>query len=190
MSRSVSPISDPAATIEAELPGWVARLAAALEARGWQLATAESCTGGLVAAACTERAGSSAWFERGAVSYSNSAKSAWLAVPAALIDQHGAVSEPVARAMAVGAAAAAPGISGPLPAVAASLSITGVAGPSGGSAERPVGTVCFGWTAGGQVWTERRHFDGDRRSVRLQATRHALATLVQALEKGQEEGLP
>ena len=99
----------------------------------WQLATAESCTGGLIAAACTDLAGSSAWFERGFVTYSNAAKSELLGVDAALIAKHGAVSEPVARAMAAGAVAHSQ--------AQVAVSVTGVAGPSGGSVDKPVGTV-------------------------------------------------
>src|SRR3990167_1054313 len=102
----------------------VTDVAARLLARGWRLATAESCTGGLVAAACTELAGSSDWFERGVVSYSNAAKTELLGVPAALIEAHGAVSEPVARAMAAGGLARSP--------TQLSVAVTGVAGPGGG----------------------------------------------------------
>jgi nicotinamide-nucleotide amidase len=152
----------------------VARLAAALEVRGWRLATAESCTGGLVAAACTERAGSSVWFEQGVVSYSNAAKTGLLGVPATLIEQHGAVSLPVAQAMARGAQRDA--------AVQAALSITGVAGPGGGSATKPVGTVCFGWAVGEGCWSERRHIDGDRAAVRRQSVLFALDGLLAALD--------
>ncbi|EER58303.1 CinA domain protein [Acidovorax delafieldii 2AN] len=97
------------------------------------LATAESCTGGMIAAACTDLAGSSQWFERGFVTYSNAAKTELLGVPAALIEAHGAVSEPVARAMAEGAVAHSP--------AQVAVAVTGVAGPTGGSAEKPVGTV-------------------------------------------------
>ncbi|WP_425472625.1 CinA family protein [Tepidimonas alkaliphilus] len=147
----------------------VEALAQALPARGWRLATAESCTGGLVASACTARAGSSDWFERGWVTYANAAKTAELGVPAALIEAHGAVSEPVARAMAAGAAARA--------GVAAALAVTGIAGPGGGSAAKPVGTVWFAWCVGGQVHAECVRFDGDRAAVRAQAALHALAGL-------------
>ncbi|WP_230681462.1 CinA family protein, partial [Paracidovorax cattleyae] len=101
------------------------------------MATAESCTGGMIAGACTDLAGSSQWFERGFVTYSNTAKTELLGVPAALIDTHGAVSEPVARAMAEGALRHSR--------AHAALSVTGVAGPGGGSVAKPVGTVWFGW---------------------------------------------
>lgn len=141
--------------------------------RGWRLAAAESCTGGLIAAACTELAGSSDWFERGFVTYSNAAKTELLGVPAALIEAHGAVSEPVARAMVQGTLARS--------AAQLALSVTGIAGPSGGSSAKPVGTVWFGWALPGRVWTECRRFDGDRAAVRQASVAYALGTLVAAL---------
>ena len=153
--------------LEAEI---IQDLATQLRRRGWLLATAESCTGGLIAAACTDLAGSSDWFERGFVTYSNAAKTELLGVPAALIAQHGAVSEPVARAMAEGALAHSR--------AQLSVAVTGVAGPSGGSADKPVGTVWFGWCVGGQCSTERQLFAGDRASVRAQSAQHALAGLL------------
>ena len=156
--------------LEADL----AHISALLQERGWMLATAESCTGGLVAAACTSLAGSSQWFERGVVSYSNLAKHELLGVEEALIAQHGAVSEPVARAMAEGALAHSR--------AQLSVAVTGVAGPSGGSADKPVGTVWFGWCVDGQTFAERQHFDGDRAAVRAQTVAHALARLVQRLQ--------
>ena len=157
----------------------VARLADALRARGALLATAESCTGGLIAAACTDLAGSSDWFERGFVSYSNQAKTELLGVPAALIAVHGAVSEAVARAMAVGALRHS--------AAHCALAVTGVAGPGGGSADKPVGTVWLAWAWRDGAGAERleaslRRFDGDRAAVRQ-------ATLVAALQ-GLIERLP
>jgi len=140
--------------------------------RGWKLATAESCTGGMIAAALTDIAGSSDVVERGFVTYSNEAKTDLLGVPAALIAQYGAVSEPVARAMVLGAIARAP--------VALAVSVTGVAGPGGGSAEKPVGLVHFGAArTGGPVVTEHRLFTGDRDGVREQATRRALELLIE-----------
>lgn len=151
----------------------VEQLANALTARGWTMATAESCTGGLIGGACTDRAGSSDWFERGFVTYSNAAKTELLGVPADLIAAHGAVSEPVARAMAAGARAHAP--------VQLAVAVTGVAGPSGGSAEKPVGTVWFGWATPEGVFTERQRFDGDRAAVRRATVAHALAGLLQRL---------
>jgi nicotinamide-nucleotide amidase len=156
-----------------DVPALTARLAELLQARGWQMATAESCTGGMVAAACTDLAGSSAWFERGFVSYSNAAKTELLGVDTALIARHGAVSEEVARAMAQGAIAHSR--------AQAALAVTGVAGPSGGSVDKPVGTVWFGWATPAGVVTEMRRFDGERAAVRQAALAHALARLVKLL---------
>ena len=154
----------------------VARLAAALVARGAQLVTAESCTGGLIAAACTSRAGSSAWFERGIVSYSNAAKEQLLGVPAALIEVHGAVSAEVARAMAEGALARSP--------ASHAVAVTGIAGPEGGTATKPVGTVWIGTcardAAGSQAVLLRAH--GDRASVREQSVVRALELLLARVE--------
>ena len=152
----------------------VRQLANALLARGWMLATAESCTGGLIAGACTDLAGSSAWFERGFVSYSNAAKSQMLGVDAALIAQHGAVSEPVARAMAQGALQHAQ--------AQVALAVTGVAGPGGGSADKPVGTVWFGWAFDGRVLSEVQHFAGDRAAVRQATVQHSLQRLLELLQ--------
>lgn len=152
----------------------VERLAAQLRAKGWMMATAESCTGGLIAGACTDLAGSSDWFERGFVSYSNAAKTELLGVDAALIAQHGAVSEPVARAMAQGAVAQAH--------AQVAVAVTGVAGPGGGSVDKPVGLVWFGWAVPGGVHTEVQRFDGDRAAVRAATVRHALARLLTLLD--------
>ena len=151
----------------------VERLAAQLRAKGWMMATAESCTGGLIAGACTDLAGSSDWFERGFVSYSNAAKTELLGVDAALIAQHGAVSEPVARAMAQGAVAHAH--------AQVTVAVTGVAGPGGGSVDKPVGLVWFGWAVPGGVHTEVQRFDGDRAAVRAATVHHALARLLTLL---------
>lgn len=153
----------------------VTELAAALRARGWHLASAESCTGGMIAAACTDLAGSSDWFERGVVSYSNAAKMDLLAVPAALLEQHGAVSEPVVRAMVEGVQRAS--------GVDIAVAVTGIAGPGGGSVAKPVGTVWFGFAhrrADGSVriGSEHRRFDGDRAQVRCAAAEHALHGLL------------
>jgi len=136
----------------------------------WKLATAESCTGGLIAAACTELSGSSNWFERGFVTYSNESKSELLGVDAALISIQGAVSDAVARAMALGALEHSR--------AQVAVAVTGVAGPTGGSAEKPVGTVWFGWATPRGVTTEVRHFGGDRSAVRSATVGHALATLL------------
>ena len=154
----------------------VVQLADRLRTLGWRLASAESCTGGLLAAACTDLAGSSDWFERGVVSYSNRAKTALLGVPERLIDAHGAVSEAVARAMVQGIVES----SGADVAVA----ITGVAGPAGGTPAKPVGTVWFGFAvrhrdAALQIASEHRRFDGDRAEVREASVRHALQGLLQ-----------
>jgi nicotinamide-nucleotide amidase len=151
----------------------VDQLARELKSRGLMMATAESCTGGLIAGACTEVSGSSEWFERGFVTYSNAAKHELLGVPTALIDQHGAVSEPVARAMAAGALAHSP--------AQFAVAVTGVAGPTGGSAEKPVGTVWFGWATPDGVFTKHQRFDGDRSAVRQATVHHALAGLLQRL---------
>ena len=156
------------------VPPLVERLAAQLRAKGWMMATAESCTGGLIAGACTDLAGSSDWFERGFVSYSNAAKTELLGVDAALIAQHGAVSEPVARAMAQGAVAQAY--------AQVAVAVTGVAGPGGGSIDKPVGLVWFGWAVPGGVHTEVQRFDGDRAAVRAATVRHALARLLTLLD--------
>ena len=134
------------------------------------LATAESCTGGMIAAACTDLAGSSQWFERGFITYSNEAKAEMLGVPAALIEQHGAVSEPVARAMADGALAHSR--------AHVSLAVTGVAGPTGGSADKPVGTVWLAWCVNGETHSEMQHFAGDRAAVRTATVRYALQRLL------------
>jgi len=154
----------------------VEQLAAALKARGQMMATAESCTGGLIAGACTEISGSSDWFERGFVTYSNAAKSELLGVPAALIEAHGAVSEPVARAMVTGAVTHAP--------VQWAVAVTGIAGPTGGSAEKPVGTVWFGWATPKGVFTEHQRFEGDRAAVRQATVAHALAGLLARVTSG------
>ena len=150
------------------------RAGQALQAKGLLLATAESCTGGGVACAITEVAGSSDWFECGFVTYSNASKAALLDVPAALIAQLGAVSEEVAAAMAEGA------LSNSSAQVA--LSTTGIAGPSGAVPGKPVGTVCFAWSRGGATHTERLVFTGDRQSVRAQSVVHALKGLLRLIE--------
>lgn len=179
---------------DAEVAALVEALAQRLLALGWMLATAESCTGGLIAAACTELAGSSNWFERGFVTYSNAAKAQMLGVDAALIAQHGAVSAPVARAMAQGAVQHA--------SAQVALAVTGVAGPGGGSADKPVGTVWFAWavpqaapattgartdthapklTPAPQLHSEVQHFAGDRAAVRQATVRHSLRRLLDLL---------
>jgi nicotinamide-nucleotide amidase len=148
-------------------------LADKLMSLGWMMATAESCTGGLIAAQCTDLPGSSRWFDRGLVTYSNSAKSDLLGVDASLIATHGAVSEDVARAMAMGAVYRTN--------AQASVSVTGIAGPDGGSAAKPVGTVWFGWCINGLVYSECRFFTGTRQQVREASCTHALLGLSQRL---------
>ena len=155
--------------MHAQLAAAVQTVADTLLRRQWMLATAESCTGGMVAAACTDLAGSSAWLERGFVTYSNAAKTQMLDVDAQLIATHGAVSEPVARAMAHGALQHS--------AAQVALAITGVAGPGGGSDAKPVGTVWFAFAGPWGVHSEVQHFGGDRAAVRQAAALHALVRL-------------
>ena len=149
------------------------QLAGLLLARGQMMASAESCTGGMIAAACTDLAGSSAWFERGFVTYSNASKTELLGVPAALIAEHGAVSEPVVRAMAQGA------LQHSYAQVA--VAVSGVAGPGGGSAGKPVGSVWFGWATPAGVVTQLCHFEGARDSVRQASVQHAMQRLAELL---------
>jgi nicotinamide-nucleotide amidase len=137
-----------------------------LEALGRSIATVESCTGGMVACALTEFAGSSAWFERGFVTYSNASKIDLVGVARATLEAHGAVSEETAREMAAGALARSR--------AALALAITGIAGPTGAAAGKPVGTVCFAWATAQAVTSETRRFDGDRHAVRAAAAVHAL----------------
>ncbi len=152
----------------------------ALTHRGWKMALAESCTGGLVCATLTDLAGSSDWFERGYIAYSNQAKTTCLNVPSEVLQTFGAVSEEVASAMAAGAQQNAN--------VHVAISITGIAGPSGGSPEKPVGTVCFGWaikeSAANELvnmTTMTKHFKGDRQTVREQARDFALSKFLELL---------
>jgi nicotinamide-nucleotide amidase len=159
--------------VEAE----VLALADALRRRGWHMATAESCTGGLIAAACTTVAGSSDWFERGFVTYSNAAKTEMLGVDPALIAAHGAVSEAVALAMAQGAVARA--------GVDLAVAVTGIAGPGGATPGKPVGTVWLALAvrsahAGIRAHAERLQLAGDRSAVREQTVRQALRRLREA----------
>ncbi|MGG7447628.1 nicotinamide-nucleotide amidase [Kosakonia oryzendophytica] len=157
---------------DSELMQLSERVGRALQARGATLTTAESCTGGWIAKAITDIAGSSAWFERGFVTYSNEAKSQMIGVQAATLDAHGAVSEPVVVEMAIGALKAAR--------ADFAVSVSGIAGPDGGSEAKPVGTVWFGFaSARGEGITRRECFQGDREAVRRQATAYALQTLWQ-----------
>jgi nicotinamide-nucleotide amidase len=150
----------------------VSALAGALRARGWRIASAESCTGGLVAAACTALAGSSDWFERGYVTYSNVAKSELLGVDPGLIASHGAVSEEVARAMVQGVLQRAP--------VELAVAITGIAGPGGAMPGKPVGTVWLAWGSARAVQARRLLLGGDRDAVRAASVQAALQRLLQA----------
>ena len=144
-------------------------------------ATAESCTGGGVACAMTDMAGSSRWFERGFVSYSNAAKTEQLSVPAETIARFGAVSEEVAAAMAAGALRHSRADFG--------VAVTGIAGPDGGSADKPVGTVCFGWSRrGGEPKTRRVLLAGNRQQVREQSVATALQGLLELVETDPREG--
>lgn len=147
------------------------KVGAALKAAGLQLTCAESCTGGWVAKAITDIAGSSIWFDRGFVTYSNAAKRQLLGVTDFTLVEHGAVSEAVVREMAQGARRAA--------GANLALSISGIAGPDGGSELKPVGTVCFGFADdNARVYSCTRIFSGDRESVRLQAAVFSLQTLL------------
>jgi len=157
-------------------------LANILLERGWKIALAESCTGGLVCATLTDLAGSSDWFERGYITYSNAAKTECLGVPAETITSYGAVSEPVAIGMAEGARLNAN--------VNVAISITGIAGPMGGSPNKPVGTVCFAWAINQNMASNEVHttsitqqFLGDRQTVREQARDYALSKLIELLQK-------
>jgi len=151
------------------------QVGAALKIRAMRLATAESCTGGWVGEAVTAVPGSSDWFDRGFITYSNEAKREMLGVAAATLEQHGAVSEPTVREMASGALNNSR--------AQAALAISGIAGPGGGTAEKPVGTVWIAWAfANGAVASEKRVFAGDRREVRQQAVERALQGLLERLE--------
>ncbi|WP_353427738.1 CinA family protein [Polynucleobacter sp. MWH-UH19D] len=157
----------------------VTTLAEILQLKNWKMTAAESCTGGLVCANLTEIAGSSQWFERGYITYSNEAKMECLGVPSKLLETFGAVSEEVAKAMAEGAQINA--------GVNVAVSITGIAGPSGGSADKPVGMVCFAWAirnAAGEniVHAKTMLFDGDRHDIREQACDYVLSELAKLLK--------
>lgn len=152
------------------------QLGLALSARGLKLVTAESCTGGLIAGTCTSIAGSSDWFERGYVTYSNESKTELLSVPGEMIERHGAVSREVAMAMALGALQHAH--------AQVSVAVTGIAGPGGGSEAKPVGTVWFGFARGQDfVQTEVMLFRGDRTKVRSAAVKHALVRVLSLVGK-------
>lgn len=164
MSDAETPAPDDAA-----LAALAKRAGEALAARGWRAATAESCTGGWVAKALTDVAGSSAWFDGGFVTYANAVKTRTFGIAPEVLDRDGAVSEAVARAMAEGAKRETH--------VDAAVAVTGIAGPGGGSAGKPVGTVWFAWATHERVDSERCVFAGDRDAVRRAAVAHALAGL-------------
>lgn len=159
---------------EDELQRLAEELGIKLQARHWSVATAESCTGGLVGQLLTALPGCSGWFERGFITYANAAKVEMLGVPSATLDTFGAVSEETACAMAKGALAHSH--------AQASLSITGIAGPTGGTPEKPVGLVCYGWAlADGTVLTSTCRLSGDREEIRTRAAAAALRGLIELL---------
>jgi nicotinamide-nucleotide amidase len=152
------------------------RIGARLKERRLKLATAESCTGGWIAQAVTSVSGSSKWFDRGFVTYSDEAKKELLGVRAGTLSRHGAVSRETAKEMAAGALARSR--------AQVALAVTGVAGPTGGTRKKPVGTVCFAWSVRGRaIESLTRRFSGDRRRVRLQSVIAALHGLLERLER-------
>ena len=152
------------------------KVAQRLKARRGMIVTAESCTGGWVAQELTAIAGSSAWFDRGFVTYSNEAKQEMLGVRPETLKAHGAVSEETALEMAQGALERSRGT--------VALAITGVAGPTGGTPAKPVGTVCFAWaTKGKPARAETKRFSGDREAVRRQSVEYSLARVLELLDE-------
>ena len=158
----------------------VKELAEALLARHLTCATAESCTGGLVGAMLTAVPGSSDWYLGGVISYANEVKKGLLGVRGEDLEREGAVSEPVVRSMALGACAAT--------GAQAAMSTSGVAGPGGGSDEKPVGTVWIGWALNGEIRAARFRFEGDRDAVRVQAARQAVRGLLEWVKEAGEQG--
>jgi len=157
--------------MDSDLVELSAAIGAACLARKLTIATAESCTGGWAAQVITHTPGSSAWFERGFITYTNAAKADMLGVPMNTVEAFGAVSLETAMAMAAGALQHSNAL--------ISLSITGIAGPTGGSPDKPVGTVCFAWSGKNSTPScERRLFNGDRESIRRQSVLHALSGLL------------
>lgn len=167
----------PAVPEAADLDQLSRALGAALAQRRLQLATAESCTGGGIAEAVTRTPGSSAWFGHGWITYSNAAKQTQLGVPAALLAAHGAVSEPVVRAMAEGARLQA--------GADWAVAVSGVAGPDGGSPEKPVGLVWLAWAGPAGCLSEACHFSGDRAAVRAHSVSHAMRRLLHEVSGGE-----
>lgn len=167
--------------MSATLEGLAAAVGAALAARGLLLATAESCTGGGIAAAVTDIAGSSGWFDRGFVTYSNQAKCDMLGVAQTTLAYDGAVSTRTAREMAQGALQRSR--------ADLAVAVTGIAGPGGATADKPVGTVCFAWARQHHdTRCETRHFAGDRAAVRAQTTVHALQGVLELLSADPAQG--
>jgi nicotinamide-nucleotide amidase len=151
------------------------RLGAELKQRGLMIATAESCTGGWIAQAITAVPGSSEWFERGYVTYTYISKREMLGVRSETLGTHGAVSEETVREMALGAVERSH--------AQVSVAVSGTAGPSGGSPDKPVGTVCFAWAVENAVESDTRHFGGDREAVRREAVVHALTGVLKRLSQ-------
>jgi nicotinamide-nucleotide amidase len=151
------------------------KLGEKLQRAGAMLVTAESCTGGWAAQVVTSIGGSSDWFDRGFITYSNDAKQELLGVRRETLARHGAVSEETAREMVQGALARSKGT--------LALAITGIAGPGGGTLEKPVGTVCFAWAGKGAMRSETRRFSGDRQSIRRQSVIHALEGVLNTLDE-------
>jgi len=158
--------------MEFDLTGPVIALGDYLRQHGWRMATAESCTGGLVASTLTDVAGSSEWFEGGVVAYDNRVKQKLLAVPEETLIRYGAVSQACVEAMVEGVCA--------LLDVPAGLAISGIAGPGGGTVEKPVGMVWMAWKRDGRIWSRVYHFHGTRREIKLQSVHAAVAGLVGA----------
>jgi nicotinamide-nucleotide amidase len=157
-----------------ELHQLASELGNTLLARGWMLATAESCTGGWVGQSITALPGSSHWYERGFITYANAAKIEMLGVPAEIIASHGAVSEETASAMAAGALAHSH--------AQAALAISGIAGPGGGTPQKPVGLVCYGWALGdGTIMSSTCRLDGDREEIRSRAVAASLRGLIELI---------
>ncbi|AAZ98148.1 CinA protein [Thiobacillus denitrificans ATCC 25259] len=155
-----------------ELHHLAVELSEKLRARGWMLATAESCTGGWVGQLLTSLPGSSHWYERGFITYANAAKVEMLGVPADLLERHGAVSEEIASAMAAGALTYSH--------AQAALAVSGIAGPGGGTPQKPVGLVCYGWAlADGTVMSSTCRLDGDREEIRSRAVAASLRGLIE-----------
>lgn len=163
-----------------ELEALALRLGRALLVRGWRVATAESCTGGWIAKTLTDVPGSSQWFDGGVVSYSNAAKAGLLGVSPELLLEHGAVSEPVVRAMAEGACERFR--------AELAVAVSGIAGPDGGTPDKPVGTVCFAWAAPSGTAAARRVFTGGREAVRRQSVAFALERLVDMVWRDERTG--